>query len=166
MPSSFNWQRFFSGDLIKNHAERYVHAVSRFKKYDEERIKDCRDPFATNVLQASLWESRTRVTLEYFRWSRFFCVFIRDPKTGENSFRMCPCCMINDWGIRCSKECDPFGHHAHLCDATNKTIDHNHARDIVKSIGAAIAFVANKEVVMCPWEKSPTWNSLIPPENF
>ena len=55
----------------------------------------------------------------------------------------------------CSKECDPFGHHAHLCDTTNKTIDHNYARDIIKSVGGAIGFVTDKEVVVCPWEKKP-----------
>ena len=61
--------------------------------------------------------------------------------------------LTNDRGIACSKQCDPFGHHAHVCDVANKTLDHNHARDIVKSMGGAIGFIADKEVVVCPWEK-------------
>ena len=52
----------------------------------------------------------------------------------------------------CSKEFDHFGHHAHLCDTTNKTID-NYARDIIKSIGGALGFVTDEEVIVCPWEK-------------
>ena len=62
---------------------------------------------------------------------------------------------MNDKGIRCSKGCDPFGHHAHLCDATNKTIDHNHAGDTIESMGAAIGFVVEKEIVVRPLEKKP-----------
>ena len=58
----------------------------------------------------------------------------------------------------CSKECDPFGHHAHLCDTTNKTIDHNYARDIIKSVGGAIGFVTDKEVVVYG-KRNPTSNS-------
>jgi hypothetical protein len=68
---------------------------------------------------------------------------------------MYPCYLTNESGKPCSKECDPFGHHAHVCDVTNKSLHHNHARDIIKSMGGAIGFVADKEVVVCPWEKKP-----------
>ena len=126
---------------MKKHSENYVSAISRsklpFQSYEVERIKDRKDPFATKIFQTSLFENRTRVTLEDFRLSRsyFFGVFIRDPKNEDGSLRMYPCHLTNDRGKPCSKECDPFGHHAHLCDATNKTINHNHARDIIKSMG-------------------------------
>ena len=56
--------------LGKKHSEKHARAVSRsklwFKGFDEERIKDRKDPFATKVFQTSLWEHRTRVTLEDF----------------------------------------------------------------------------------------------------
>ena len=32
---------------------------------------------------------------------------------------------------------------------------HNHARDIIKSVGGAIGFSAVRELVICPWEKKP-----------
>ena len=159
--SSFKWQRFFSGDTLQKHAEKYEHAVARsklpFSEYDVERIKDRKDPFAAKIFQTSLWENRTRLSLEDFRLSRsyFFGVFIREPKNSDGSLRMYPCYLTNEQGKVCSKQCDPFGHHAHLCDTTNKTIDHNYARDIIKSMGGAIGFVTDKEVVVCPWEKKP-----------
>ena len=80
---------------------------------------------------------------------------MRNPKNEDGSLRMYPCYLTNDRGKACSKQCDPFGHHAHVCDVTNKTLDHNHCRDIVKSMGGAIGFIADKEVVVCPWEKKP-----------
>ena len=128
-----------------------------FSEYDVERIKDRKDPFAAKIFQTSLWENRTRLSLEDFRLSRsyFFGVFIREPKNSDGSLRMYPCYLTNEKGKVCSKQCDPFGHHAHLCDTTNKTIDHNYARDIIKSMGGAIGFVTDKEVVVCPWEKKP-----------
>ena len=68
---------------------------------------------------------------------------------------MYPCYLTNDRGKACSKQCDPFGHHAHVCDVTNKTLDHNHARDIVTSTGGAIGFIEDEEEVVCRWEKKP-----------
>ena len=65
---------------------------------------------------------------------------------------MYPCYLTNEQGKVCSKECNPFCHHAHLCDTTSKTIDHNYARDIIKSMEGAIGFVSEEEVVVCPWE--------------
>ena len=159
--SSLKWQRFFSGEILKKYSEKHARAVSKsklwFKEFDEERIKDRKDPFATKIFQTSLWEHRTRVTLEDFQLSRsyFFGVFLRNPKDEDGTLCMYPCYLTNDRGIACSKQCDPFGHHAHVCAVTNKTLDHNHARDIVKSMGGAIGFIADKEVVVCPWEKKP-----------
>ena len=80
---------------------------------------------------------------------------MRNPKNDDGSLRLYNCYLTNDRGKACSKQCDPFGHHAHVCDVTNKTLDHNHARDIVKSMGGAIGFIADKEVVVRPWEKKP-----------
>ena len=70
------WQRFLSGEILIKHSEKYARAVSKpricFKEFDEERIKDRKDPFATKVFQTSLWEHRTRVTFEDFRLSRSY----------------------------------------------------------------------------------------------
>ena len=56
--SSLKWQRFFSGEILKKQVEKHARAVSksklRFKGFDEERIKDRKDPFATEVFQTSL----------------------------------------------------------------------------------------------------------------
>ena len=61
--SSLKWQRFFSGEILKKHSEKHARAVSKsklwFKGFDEERIKDRKDPFATKIFQTSLWEHRT-----------------------------------------------------------------------------------------------------------
>ena len=69
-------QRFFSGEILKKHSEKHARAVSKsklwFKEFDEERIKDRKDPFATKVFQTSLWEHRSRVTLADFQLSRSF----------------------------------------------------------------------------------------------
>ena len=79
--SSLKWQRFFSGEILKKYSEKHARAVSKsklwFKEFDEERIKDRKDPFATKIFQTSLWEQRTRVTLEDFQLSRsyFFLSF-------------------------------------------------------------------------------------------
>ena len=84
-----------------------------------------------------------------------FWNFCAKSKNEDGSLRMYPCYLTNDRGKACSKQCDPFVHHAHVCDVTNKKLDHNHARDIVKSMGGAIGFIADKEVVVCVWEKKP-----------
>ena len=65
--------------------------------------------------------------------------------------RMYPCYLTNERRKTCSNQCDPFDDHA--CDVTNKTLDHNLARDIVKSMGGAMGSIADKEVVVCLWEK-------------
>ena len=33
--------------------------------------------------------------------------------------------------------------------------DHNHARDIIESMGQAFDFISSKEVVIFPWQKKP-----------
>ena len=97
-----NGSDFFSGDTLQKHAEKYEHAVARsklpFSEYDVERIKDRKDPFAAKIFQTSLWENRTRLSLEDFRLSRsyFFGVFIREPKNSDGSLRMYPCYLTNE----------------------------------------------------------------------
>ena len=51
--------------------------------------------------------------------------------------------------------CDPFGHGAFVCKATNRTSDHNHCRDILDSMGQAFRFITSTEVVISPWQKKP-----------
>ena len=91
-----NGSDLFSGDTLQKHAEKYEHAVARsklpFSEYDVERIKDRKDQFAAKIFQTSLWENRTRLSLEDFRLSRsyFFGVFIREPKNSDGSLRMYP----------------------------------------------------------------------------
>ena len=75
---------------------------------------------------------------------------MRNPKNDDGSLRLYNCYLTNDRGKACSKQCDPFGHHAHVCDVTNMTLGHNHARDVVKRMGGAIGFIADKEVVVYP----------------
>ena len=68
---------------------------------------------------------------------------------------MYPCLITNKKGAICGQLCDPFGHGAFLCKATTRASDHNHARDIVESMGQAFDFIASKEVVIFPWQKKP-----------
>ena len=68
---------------------------------------------------------------------------------------MYPCYIITDRGIRCSKECDPFVRPAHLCGATKKNIYDDHARVVVKKMGAAIRFYVDNEVVNVSLGKKP-----------
>ena len=75
--------------------------------------------------------------MESFDWDEFNKA-ARNPWKALESSRMMKKCRK-----KCSKLCDPFGHHAHVCDAINKILDHNHARDIVKSMGGAIGFIAD-----------------------
>ena len=53
--------------------------------------------------------------------------------------------------------CDPFGYHAHVCDITNNTQDHNHARDIVKKHEGTHWLIcrSRNDIMICPWEKKP-----------
>ena len=68
---------------------------------------------------------------------------------------MYPCLLTNKKGAICGQVCDPFGHGAFVCKATTRTSDHNHARDILESMGQAFRFITSKEVVISPWRKKP-----------
>ena len=69
--SSLKWQRFFSGEILKKYCEKHARAVSKsklwFKEFDEERIKDRKDPCATKKIQTSLlvgqWKSQKRINV-------------------------------------------------------------------------------------------------------
>ena len=63
--------------------------------------------------------------------------------------------LTNQKGVMCRHPCDPFGHHSFCCKVTNKTSDHNHARDIICSMTQALGFISSKEVVVFPWAKKP-----------
>ena len=115
--SSLKWQRFFSGEILKKHSEKHARAVSKsklwFKEFDEERIKDRKDPFVTKIFQTSLWEHRTRVTLEDFQLSRsyFFLSFSAKSKRRRRYIvhvSLLPNKRPRDSVARCSKQCDPF----------------------------------------------------------
>ena len=94
--SSLKWQRFFSGEILKKHVEKHARAVSksklRFKGFDEERIKDRKDPFATKVFQTSQWEHRTRVTLEDF--STFSVIRVLEFLCEIQKTKTVPCACI------------------------------------------------------------------------
>ena len=154
--ANFKYQKFLSRGILEKHARDYVKTVAKsnlpFVAYETARIVDREDKFARRIFTTSLWEPRTRLTLEEFRLSRayFFGVFIRVGRTKNEHLLMYPCLMSNQKGKNCSLACDPFGHHAFVCKCSSKTSDHNHARDIIFSMSQAFGLISHKEVVVAP----------------
>ena len=128
-----------------------------FAKNEITRLEDREDKFARRIFVTSLADPRTRVSLEDFRLSRayFFGLLQREGKDENGDLKMYSCLIMNKKGAICGQLCDPFGHGAFLCKATTRASDHNHARDIIESMGQAFDFVSSREVVIFPWQKKP-----------
>ena len=84
-----------------------------------------------------------------------FGLLQREGKDESGNLKSYPCLISNKKGGICGQMCDPFGHGAFVCKATNRTSDHNHCRDILDSMGQAFRFITSTEVVISPWQKKP-----------
>ena len=98
MENSFHWQKFFSKDILKKHAENFVDASAEsnlpFMTYEIARLADRRDPFARRIFLTSLGDHRTRLNEQDFLFSReYFSVFFsRAAHTDNGIFQTYPYC--------------------------------------------------------------------------